>query len=1353
MRAGFAVAFFSLLACGLLGQSVLAQTSQSVDSSAAQTHGSSTHLDIQILRASEISRRSDVVDAQRLIGDVQLLVDGENGALVTCDSAWRFSDDRFLLMGQVEVADDGTLLYCDRFELSASGGSGRATVLLPESFVELRTLQGGSARTLMAPWVAHDFDLGVSTFGGGGTLTTSAERIVSESGLYDGLTHVFSFWGAVVARVDSIEMRTEHMRYSPDARTISWSDPARITQPSGWAESERGTLDLEAGTGWFASRLMPMGSLSDSAGPPARVLDDGLLIAGDSLVFADSTGSAFGTLGRLAHLVDSAGTYQLWADSVHWYSSGITLQGSARAHLTEAASDTMKLEAPFIAIVEAPGGRIVRARDGALMRSNEIIAAASTLDWEEETGRVQLKGAPVLWSGQDQLTGDSMTVVLSENKPQSLHVRGDAMVATPVDSTGLRHHQVAGRTLDGLFEDGELSRVDLYGNGRTLYFQAPDSVAPDPLAPATSTSPIWSANRAECRHIGMDLVDGELQRVVLYDAPNGALTSFFGDSLTAPAAASLDGFVYRPSPETQKILAMPVERSVANADSLASPARKLDPPVVYAALDSIVLWITTEEVALHGDANVRTDGITLDASDIRFNAERREVCAEGRIDSTGAPYGRPVFSEGDKSFEQATLCYSLKTGKGLSMQSVTHEEDLHFHAERSKRFSDGRIFIKGGMLTTCDAEKPHFHFHLTKALVVPDDRIVSGPMYIKIGQIPLPVGLPFFWFPQKKEESAGVLFPSIGNGRQLGYFLKDLGWYQPLGPHWDARVQGDLYSRGSWSLRGATAYNFKYRFSGALSLSRSTIINGLKGDPGWSRSREFFVRWSHIQDPRARPNGRFSANVNAGTSGNFRNSLSTSREDFISNTFSSSIQYNAKIPGQPVNVSVSARHNQNSQTGNVSLVLPALGINVSRFELPISKLFRPNAVGKKWFDRIGVTYATQAEQRIEAPDSSLFEGGLEGLMNRAVAGVRHTASASTQWQLGFISITPSANYKGYWNFAALDRQAIVAGPDSVVLATDTISGFYADGDWNMSINASTRLYGLFNFSGKGRVQAIRHVLSPSIGFSYNPAYERSVDVVYDADLLDTYNPYALGVYTPGDISARGALTLGLGNNLEMKVRERPGEDGEPGELKKVRLIDSFQLNTSHNFQADSLRWSDIRSNGFSTVAGRYRINFGSTHSLYSRNEAGQSIDAFLVESGSGLARLKSAHASLNATWSGKQGGAPWNASAGYSLQLARRWDSALLADTSDFTQGIRFDGAVTLAEKWKIKVNSGYDFSAMDWAPTQINLYWDLHCWEFSANWIPSGLMQSIQIRLAIKASMLRDVKLEKRFDGEGLLR
>jgi hypothetical protein len=1216
-----------------------------------------------------------VVDAQRLIGSVELLIDdghsaGQNageGARVLCDSAWRFADDRFILMGSVAVHDDGSLLRCSEFELISADARGRAkgTAEAPA------TLLDDQGRILTAPLITHDFASDISRFDGGGTVTTQGERITSEAGSYYSGPGVFGFQGDVIAAMDSIEMRSEAMRYSPADRSISWSTPARIDRPSGWVESPRGLLDLEAGTGWFAGS--------------ARVMDDGLLILGDSLVFADSLGASIGAAFGSAHILDTAAGTRLWGDIARWDAAGLALTGRARSELS-----------------------------GDSTKAADIQTQSEYLYWSERDSIVRLEGAPVLWSGSDELSGDSIRVRMAGGQPQSLRVRGAALFRSEIDST--HHNEVAGRTLDGAFVDGKLSQVLVAGNARTLHLTPPDSTSTArPDSAAVDSIPLaWQANAASCRHLAMNFEDGELDRMVLYDRPEGELTS--------------------PS----------------------------DSPVTYNAVDSIVMWAATQEVALHGAAIVRTDGITLEAADITYAAATREVCAAGRPDSTGGFQGSPVFSEGGKTFEQQTLCYSLESGKGLSTHSISHENELHFHAERSKRLPDGRIFIKGGMLTTCDADKPHFHFHLTRALVIPDDRIVSGPMYVKLRGVPLPVGLPFFWFPQKQEESAGILFPSFGNGRALGYFIKDLGWYQPLGPHWDARLQGDVYSRGSWAVRAATAYNFKYQFSGKLSLSRSIILQGLNGDPDRSRSREFFVRWNHAQDARARPNGRFSANVNFGTSGNFRNTLSTTQEDFVSNSFSSSVQYNASIPGKPVNVSASARHTQNSSTGTVSLVLPALGINVSRFELPVSKIFRPDAVGKKWYDRIGVTYATQAEQRISSPDSTLFDGGLQGMLSRASSGVRHTASASTQWQLGYVSITPSANYKGYWNFAALDRQAVVLGPDSVELVTDTLGGFYADGDFNLSINASTRFYGMFNFAGGSgstgrssarRLQALRHVISPSVGFSYNPAYERSLDVIHEEDVLDTYNPYSLGVYTPGDISARGALTLGLGNNLEMKIRERPGEDGAPGELKKVRLIDNFQLNTSHNFQADSLRWADIRGNGFSTIAGRYRVNFGTVHSLYDRNNDGQAIDAFLVESGSGLARLKSANASLNASWSGKQGATPWSASAGYTLNLTRRWDTATLADTSDVTQGIRFDGAVTLMEKWKLRVNSGYDFNAMDWAPTQINLYWDLHCWEFSANWIPSGVMQSVQIRLAIKASMLRDVKLEKRFAGEDLFR
>ena len=298
------------------------------------------------------------------------------------------------------------------------------------------------------------------------------------------------------------------------------------------------------------------------------------------------------------------------------------------------------------------------------------------------------------------------------------------------------------------------------------------------------------------------------------------------------------------------------------------------------------------------------------------------------------------------------------------------------------------------------------------------------------------------------------------------------------------------------------------------------------------------MRWSHSQDPKARPNGRFNANVNFGSSGNFRSQLNSSQEDFLSNTFSSSINYNASLPGKPVSVTATARHNQNSSTGRVDLVVPSVGINVSRFELPISRLIRPNAVTKGWYDRIGMTYALKSEQRVSGTDSTLFQEGLAGLIERAQSGIKHTASASTQIKAGFVSFTPNISYNGYWNFAALDKAVSPDVPDSII--TDTIPGFYMDGDWRMGVSANTKFYGTFQNRGDGRLRAIRHVITPQVGFSYNPAFDRRDTLVgIDGAVLEVYDPLA-----PGTLYACRAQCAG---RIEFHLEQQPrGQSARQG---------------------------------------------------------------------------------------------------------------------------------------------------------------------------------------------------------------
>ena len=1301
-------------------------------------------VEVRIDRADAITRDPEIVEGQRLLGNVRLSV---GQAVVYCDSAWRYAAGPFRMMGEVKVEDGDVDLFGSELYLHPDSGMG--TMTGPEVRLVDRS-EPGEPRTLLTRTAIYDFRDGVARFSGGGTVTTAGERIISERGRYDRDAGRMDFFGAVDMVVDTLTAQSERLGYVPGDRQLVFTEPATVRHPSGGVDCARGQWNLDAGDGWFAG----------NADAQAQFMDGDMVVIGDSLTLTEDLGTAIGDV----LLTDTADAYRLRADAVEFESTEngaagrVVLQGHASAWLAEDGAPLMVQGPKIVIATDSVGQRSLRADSGAALHSDEVTGAAQDLSWSELTGRVDLNGEPVLWSGTDQLTGDSIRLFLADGQADHLEVRGHAFVASPAFQ-GFRH-QVAGRDLDGVFTDGTLEEVVIVGNGRTLYFADPDSAAVAAAVADSLPEPLPQANRAACSEIRMRLDSAGLSTITLLEAPSGDFADLAALSANpldgAQDAASLPGFVWRSRPDSVQTDWMTPDAGPVTAAPVVTlpvwqlPADSLRPaapdPIAYAAADSIVFAVREERVALCGTAKVETAGIELEAARVDYLAGAREIEAEGVPDSLGTLQGRPVFTQEGKSFTQDALRYDLDTRKGLSRHAITKEGELTFHADRAKRFPDGRIFLRGGKFTTCDAERPHFHFHLTRGLLVPDKKVVSGPMFVKVRKVPLPIGLPFFWFPQKQERSRGLIFPSFGNGRELGYFIKDLGWYEPLGDHWDARLQGDIYSRGTWRLASTAQYRYRYRFSGNLQLSRSSIVSGgTAGDPDASRRTEFFVRWSHSQDPKARPNGKFNANVNFGSSGNFRSQLNSSQEDYLSNTFSSSINYNASLPGKPISLTATARHNQNSSTGRVDLVVPSVGVNVSRFELPVSRLLRPNAVTKGWYDRIGVTYALKSEQRVSGADTTLFEEGLSGLFERAQAGIKHTATASTQIKAGFVSFTPNVSYNGYWNFSALNKAISPDVPDSII--TDTIPGFYADGDWRMGISANTKFYGTFENRGEGRLRAIRHVITPQVGFSYNPAFERRDTLVgIDGSVLEVYDPLAPGLYTPSELNAQGALNFTLNNNLEAKIRDREGE------VRKVRLIDNLSLRTSHNLQADSLRWSDITGSGFTTLAGKFPVNIGFAHSMYARDSTGARINRYLFEDGVSPLRLKRANASVNANWSG-QGEVPWSIRAGYTLRLQRNWRTDLQADTTILTQNLTFNGNVTLFEDWKITVGSGYDFTARELTNTQVNLLWDLHCWEFSARWVPFGFQQSLQLRLAVKASMLRDVKLEKRFQGSGLIR
>ena len=758
---------------------------------------------------------------------------------------------------------------------------------------------------------------------------------------------------------------------------------------------------------------------------------------------------------------------------------------------------------------------------------------------------------------------------------------------------------------------------------------------------------------------------------------------------------------------------------------------------IYFSVDSGLGYLT-------GNARVISGSMTLTAHRIVLNLDENLVCAYGKRDSLGAWVGRPVFQDGPQSFSQDQLCYNFETGKGLSRHAVTTEQDIVFHADRAKRQPDETVHVRNGKFTTCDADNPHFHFHLTKAIMVPNEKVVSGPLYLKFRKIPTPLALPFGWFPlQREKQNQGVLLPGYGDGGDLGFFLKDLGYYMPLGDHWDAKLLTDIYTGGSWAARVASNYNYRYRNTGSFSVSYQRQREGFAGTPGFGLSNNFFVRWTHSQDPRARPNSRFNASVNFGSSGNFQQNLNSSQEEYLSNTFQSSLQWTAKVPRTPFSTNISARHNQNSLTGNVTLTVPSLSLNMQRTSL--SKLVGLDAGKSALLDGVAVTYSTQMENTIQGADSAFGSQDWSSLKIRN--GLKHKVKLTSSSSIGFVSLSPSFTYDQYDSFQSLDVSEVQVTEDSTAFVNDTLRGFQSANEWRLGVTASTRFYGTFNLPGEGRVKAVRHVLAPSLGVSYNPERMRGQSLVTDAGEVG-WNPYALGRYVPNDLREAGSLNFGLSQNIEAKVADR-----ETGELRKVKILDNLSTSGNFNFVADSLKLSDFQTRAFTSLFNRVNVNVNATHTAYARDTlTGQVIDTFLASQGQGLVRLKRVTGAMGTSFkSAQDAGTPWNARLDYNVNLSRQWASELQRDTSVVTHALSARGSVNVLKRYKLDVTTGYDLARREFTPTNLNFYVDLHCWELSFNWIPFGVRQSFSLRLNVKSALLRDLKLEAR-GSEGKL-
>ena len=656
---------------------------------------------------------------------------------------------------------------------------------------------------------------------------------------------------------------------------------------------------------------------------------------------------------------------------------------------------------------------------------------------------------------------------------------------------------------------------------------------------------------------------------------------------------SIDEDSIRQMLSTGKVLEVAPDSSkmdTVRRDTVRVSKSALDEPVRYSAKDSITFDYATSRANLYGDSKVNYQNLELDADYISISIDSSLVHAMGREDSTGVVQGAPVFKQGNDSYEPDKISYNFKTQKAFISNVYTEQGEGFLISQDSKRDSLGTMYLQTGKYTTCDAKHPHFYLKLTRAKVRPGKDVVFGPAYLVVEDVPLPLAIPYGFFPFSKSYSSGFIMPTYGDETRRGFYLRDGGYYFAINDNIDLKLLGELYTKGSWGLSAQTTYKKRYRFSGNLYFSYQNTKEGEKNMPDYTVSKSFKITWSHRQDAKANPSQSFSASVNFATSSYERNNLISmyNPEAYTQSTRTSSVAYSKTFPNIGLTLSGTFNLSQNVRDSSISVTLPSLNISLSRF-YPFK---RKKAVGKeRWYEKISASYTGTLSNSISTKENQLFHSSL---IHDWKNGMRHQVPISASFSvLNYINVTPSFNFTDRM-YTHKVMQSWDQRAQSVV--RDTIYGFHNVYNYNMSLSANTKLYGMYHplpwFGGR-KIQAIRHVFTPTVSFSYAPDFGQSRFGYWDTYLrtdrdgntsVVTYSPYAGALYGTVGQGKTGSISLDVSNNIEMKTRI------EGDSTRKISLIDELGGSLSYNM-ASKRPWSDL------SMRLRLKITKNFTYSL------------------------------------------------------------------------------------------------------------------------------------------------------------
>ena len=813
--------------------------------------------------------------------------------------------------------------------------------------------------------------------------------------------------------------------------------------------------------------------------------------------------------------------------------------------------------------------------------------------------------------------------------------------------------------------------------------------------------------------------------------------------------------------------------------SLKLSKDSLEAPLKYEAADSAVVLIQDKKIILYGKTKTEYKDITLTAPKVEVDQATQVVTAVNSKDSTGTVTETAHFKSGESEFTSDTIRYNFKTQVGLTKNTYTQQGEFLVIGEVAKKVSENTTFIKRARFTTCLLDDPHFAFVTPQMKVINQKLAVSGPAHPEFEGVPVPIYLPFGFYPLSQGRHSGLLPPRFATNEQFGLGLEGLGYYKVLSDYWDVKVYGNIYSYGGWSANVNPSYRKRYRYNGAFNLSVQSTRFNFKGDPDYLKNKSYMVNWTHSVDSRARPGTTFSASVNAGST-KFNQLIPNNVQLNFQNQMSSSIAYSKSWAGKPYNLTISANHNQNNRTRLINISLPDAGFAVNTL-YPFQK---KNATGTaKWYEKLGVAYNGNFRNQVSFYDTAFK---LKNLIDTLQWGAQHSFPVTLALPPilgGAVIVSPGFSYSQVWIAQKFRRRWNTA---TQKVDTSITKGFFMDHQAQFSLSFNTAIFGTYQFK-KSRIVAIRHVIRPTFSLNYKPDLSRKffyTDTVATG-VTQRFSVFEGALYAGYGEGKTGGIGFQLDNNLEMKMRSK--KDTGENAIKKVKLIDGYGFSTGYNFLRDSLKLDAFSIYLRSTLFDKIQINAQTVLDPYQTDKYGRNINKYAWQGGKfKLGRLTYGSVSVNTSFKSKPKdpkkdelrkkqqeellsdpslagdqrrlldymqqnpgdfvdfNIPWQVTLGYSISFTTRLSADLVNFEKDFSSGLNFNGSFNLTPKWNFSAQGNYDFDTKEIQTFSMSINREMHCWQMSINVTPIGLYRSFSFSISPKAAVLQDLRINR---------